>query len=199
MIKVALTGNIGSGKSTVVHIFSTLGVPVFYADKEAKLLYNDDNIKKAVREYFGDIVFDQYHEVDFNLLASKIFSDESALRKINEIIHPGVFRRYASWAEQNSDVAYTLHEAAIVFENHLEGHFDAVINVSAPEHIRMERVIKRDGVSTDQFFARAKNQWPEEEKNKKSDFIIVNDGKHFLIPQVMEIHHKLYAISEDKV
>ena len=191
MIKVALTGNIGSGKSTVVRIFSTLGVPVFYADKEAKLLYKDQRIKKAVRKYFGSAVFDRKQEVDFKKMAAIVFNDALALGEINKIIHPAVFDRYADWMEENKKAAYTLHEAAIVFENHLEDHFDALINVTAPEQIRMERVVKRDGINAEKFHARAKNQWLEEEKNKKSDFIIINDGKQFLIPQILEIHRKL--------
>ena len=194
MIRVALTGNIGSGKSTAVQIFSSLGIPVFHADREAKLLYKDPEIKKAVSAVFGDTVFEG-QEIDFKKLAAVVFNDTKALRKINEIIHPGVYRKYDSWLKENEDAAYTIHEAAIVFENHLEGHYDVIINVTAPEFVRLERVTRRDGVSADQFYARANKQWPEERKNKKSDFVIINDGKHFLIPQVMNIHTKLTELA----
>ena len=191
MIKVALTGNIGSGKSTVVKIFSIIGIPVFCADQEAKLLYKDPNIKEAVWDYFGNTVFNQQKEVDFKKLASSVFNDEHALRKINEIIHPGVFKKYNEWLMQNDSYDYTIHEAAIIFENKLENHFDIIINVSAPENIRMERVIKRDGISPEQFYNRARHQISDNEKNKKADYVVINDGKQFLIPQIMQIHKKI--------
>lgn len=191
MIKVALTGNIGSGKSTVIRIFETLDVPVFYADKEAKLLYGQPEVKEAVRSAFGSSVFNDQNEVDFKKLAGVVFKDENALQKINEIIHPLVYQKYKNWLEEHREAPYTLHEAAIVFENGLEHHYDMIINVSAPEPLRLERVTTRDGISPEQFYDRAGKQWPDDEKNKKSDFVIINDGKHFLIPQVMEIHETL--------
>lgn len=188
MIKVALTGNIGSGKSTVVKIFSIIGTPIFCADQEAKLLYKNPIIKKAVWDYFGDIVFNRQNEVDFKKLANSVFNDERALRKINEIIHPGVFKKYNKWLMQHDNYDYTIHEAAIIFENKLEHHFDIIINVSAPEKIRLERVIKRDGISPEQFYNRAHHQLPDDEKNKKADYVVFNDGKEFLIPQIIQIH-----------
>ena len=196
MIKVALTGNIGSGKSTVTRIFETLDIPVFHADREAKLLYRQQEVKEAVRSAFGQEVFDESGEIDFRKLAAVVFKSEQSLRKINEIIHPLVYQRYQEWLKENEQAPYTLHEAAIVFENRLEHHYDIIINVSAPENVRMQRVVSRDGVSTEQFYERAKNQWPEEEKNNKSDFVIVNDGNHFLIPQVMNIHKSLLRTTD---
>ena len=188
MIKVALTGNIGSGKSTVVKIFSVIGIPVFCADLEAKLLYKNPVIKKAVSDYFGNTVFNKQNEVDFKKLANSVFNDENALRKINEIIHPGVFKKYSAWLKQHNSYDYTIHEAAIIFENKLEHHFDMIINVSAPEKIRLERVVKRDGISPEQFYERTRYQLPNDNKNSKADYIVFNDGKQFLIPQIMDIH-----------
>ena len=188
MIKVALTGNIGSGKSTVVKIFSVIGIPVFCADWEAKLLYKNPVIKKAVSDYFGNTVFNKQDEVDFKKLANSVFNDENALRKINEIIHPGVFKKYSAWLKQHNSYDYTIHEAAIIFENKLEHHFDMIINVSAPEKIRLERVVKRDGISPEQFYERTRYQLPNDNKNSKADYIVFNDGKQFLIPQIMDIH-----------
>jgi dephospho-CoA kinase len=198
MIKVALTGNIGSGKSTVIRIFESLGIPVFHADKEAKLLYKRQDVKDAVRSAFGDAAFNNSGEVDFKKLAGIVFKDKEALKKINEIIHPLVNQQYNKWLEEYQEIPYTLHEAAIVFENNLEHHYDVIINVSAPTHIRMERVLKRDGITTEQFYERANKQWSEEEKNKRSDFVIINDGKRFLIPQVLEIHESLLKTAKEK-
>ena len=122
------------------------------------------------------------------MLAQKVFSDPVSLQTINHIIHPFVFERYNNWLTGKTAYTYTIHEAAIVFENKLEHHFDLIINVTAPEDVRLQRVIKRDGMKAEQFYARAEKQLPDDIKNKKSDFVIFNDGNQFLIPQVMDIH-----------
>lgn len=194
MIKVALTGNIGSGKSTIAHLFSILGIPLFHADMEAKLLYKNKNVKESIRVHFGSRVFNKQNEVDFKQLAKLVFNDPVSLQQINQIIHPLVFEKYKDWLKQNEEQKYTIHEAAIVFENHLENHYNLIINVSATEKVRMNRVMQRDGISKEQFEERARNQWPDEEKNKKADFVIFNNGDQFLIPQVMEIHEKIIHI-----
>jgi dephospho-CoA kinase len=194
MIKVALTGNFGSGKSTVAHLFSVLGIPVFHADAEAKLLYKDADVKQIILDLFGKDVFDADDDVDFKQLAKLIFNDPQSLQQINQIIHPLVFKRYNDWLAQNKEQKYTIHEAAIVFENHLEHHYDLIINVTASEKIRMNRVMQRDGITERQFQARAKNQWTDDKKNKKADFIIFNDGDQFIIPQVMQIHKEIIHI-----
>ena len=188
MIKVAVTGNIGSGKSTVVKIFTSIGIPVFHADYEAKLLYKEERVKKLVHQYLGDAVFNENKDIDFKLLAQKVFSNPASLQTINHIIHPFVFERYNNWLLGKTAYTYTIHEAAIVFENKLEHHFNLIINVTAPENVRLQRVIKRDGMKAEQFYARAEKQLPDDVKNKKSDFVIFNDGNQFLIPQVMDIH-----------
>lgn len=191
MIKVALTGNIGSGKSTVAHLFSILGIQVFHADAEAKLLYKDANVKQFILALFGKQVFDTDGEVDFKQLAKVIFNDSQSLQQINRVIHPLVFKKYSDWMVQNKDQKYTIHEAAIIFENHLEHHYDLIINVSASEKVRMNRVMRRDGLTEAQFQERANNQWPDDKKNKKADFIIFNDGDQFLIPQVIQIDKQI--------
>ncbi len=194
MIKVALTGNIGSGKSTIAQLFSIVGIPVFHADIEAKLLYKDDEIKHKIYTYFGEGVFNSDHDVDYKQLAKVVFNNANSLDQINKIIHPLVFKKYNEWLEQNKDYKYSIHEAAVIFENHLEHHYDLIINVSASEKVRKDRVIQRDGITAEQFKARAKNQWPDDKKNKIADFVIFNNGDQFLIPQVMEIHNHLIQL-----
>jgi dephospho-CoA kinase len=191
MLKVGLTGNIGSGKSTVVKIFSILGIPVFHADYEAKLLYRDEEVKKAVKKHFGDQILNAQNEVDFKLLAQVVFNDPESLRQINTIIHPLVFNRYNEWLKLHQAYSYTIHEAAVIFENQLEHHYDLIINVTAPSEVRMKRVMQRDNVTSEQFYARAGKQLPDNEKNNRSDRIIYNDGQQFLIPQIMNIHNDL--------
>ena len=191
MIKVGLTGNIGSGKSTVSKIFSTLNVPVFFADMEAKLLYSETEVKKEIKSGIGDQVFDSNGEVDLKLMAELIFNNKEALLKINRIIHPRTLSKYHQWLKNHKQHIYTLHESAILFENNLQDHFDKIINISAPFETRLIRVSERDGIKREKVIERMKNQMPDEEKNKLADFIIVNDGNQLLIPQVIEIDKKL--------
>ena len=191
MLKTAITGNIGSGKSTVCKIFESLGVPVFYADTEAKKLYRDPSVLSMVKKIFGSDVFDESQQLIRQKLASIVFRDPEALKTLNAIIHPKLMEKYQRWLNENARHHYTLHEAAVIFENGLEKQFDVIINVSCPEEIRLERIKKRDMLPEEEIRNRMKRQWPEEKKNKLSDMVIINDGKRFLIPQVMEIHKKL--------
>jgi len=191
MIKVGLTGNIGSGKSTVSKIFSTLNVPVFLADMEAKLLYSEAEVKKEIKSGIGNQVFDSNGEVDLKLMAELIFNNKEALLKINRIIHPRTLSKYQQWLKDHKQHIYTLHESAILFENNLQDHFDKIINISAPFETRLKRVTERDGIEQRKVIERMKNQMPDEEKNKLADFVIVNDGNQLLIPQVIEIDKKL--------
>lgn len=191
MLKVAITGNIGSGKSTVSKIFQSLDIPVFIADNEARLLYDEADVREEIRQNFTEHVFDEKDEIDLKKLANIIFSDEKALKKINAIIHPRTLLKYQSWLESHSDYVYTLHESAILFENKLQHHFDQTINVTAPEELRVKRVMERDGVTYEAVHARIKNQLSESEKNKRANFVINNDGKTFLIPQILELDKKL--------
>ncbi len=194
MIKVALTGNIGSGKSTVSRIFNSLNVPVFHADMEAKLFYTEDEVKETVRKTFGKKVFNASNEVDFKALAEVIFNDKQALTKINRIIHPLTLKKYKRWLSKHKDSNYTIHESAILFENDLQHHFDKIINVTAPLEVRLKRVIERDNLSPDNILDRMKNQMTEAEKNSLADYVIENDGNRFLIPQVIDINNKLLKV-----
>jgi len=191
MLKTAITGNIGSGKTTVCRIFESLGVPVFYADTEARKLYYDEEVINAVENAFGREVFDDNRQLLRQKLADIVFHDPAALKTLNGIIHPRLILRYTNWLQQRETYPYTLHEAAIIFENGLEKSFDRIINVSCPENIRLERIKKRDSLSDNEIKSRMQWQWPDEKKNKLSDFVIVNDGSRFLIPQIIKIHKEL--------
>ncbi len=191
MIKVAITGNIASGKSTACKVFETLGVPVFYADWEARQLYQNKLIQQQVKRAFGENIFDHNNQLNRVKLASIVFNDAQALQTINDIIHPNLMKRYFEWLKDHEKSIYTLHEAAVIFENGLQKYFDKVINVSAPLELRILRIMKRDGLSLQAIRNRIQMQWSDEKKNKMSDFIIYSDNKQFMIPQVMNIHQKL--------
>jgi len=191
MLKIGLTGGIGSGKTTVADIFSHLGIPVYYSDAEAKALYFLPEVKEELQKYFGESIFNLQQEIDIKILAQKIFNDTKALNFINEFIHPLVKRKFNDWCEKNAEFKYVIIESAILFESGFYENVDEIIFVSAPETLRISRIIKRDHCTEQDVLARMKQQLDEEKKKESSDYIIYNDEKQLLIPQVLTIHEKL--------
>lgn len=190
MLKIGITGGIGSGKSLVCDVFRKLGVSVFNADLAAKhLMNNAPGIKQKIIDTFGANVYLKDNSLDRKKLASIIFNDKIALEKINAIIHPEVRDFFDTWAEQQK-TAYVIQEAAILFETGQIEQFDIIVLVTAPIDIKIERVMQRDKISREQVMDRMKNQLPDNEKISKSDFVIVNDGQQMLLPQILNIHNK---------
>lgn len=194
MTIVGITGGIGSGKSTVCKVFETLGIPVFNSDDEAKSVYTDfPEILEAVRSQFGDTVFSG-GELNKAALASIVFENKEALRKLNQLIHPLVRSKFEKWVEkQNSP--YVLREAAILIESGAAADCDFVILVKAPESVRIERVLLRNGLSEAQIKQRMTAQMSDDEKSSKSDFIVNNDGSELVLPQILKIHQSLLQSS----
>lgn len=191
MIKAGLTGNIGSGKSTVARIFQALGVPVFHADQEAKNLYRDKAVLQEVTEAFGKEVINEAGELDKARFASIIFSDKEKLRQINTIIHPKVRQKYYDWLELHQNLPYTLQEAAIMIESGLYKKLDRIIVVAAPKQERLQRISNRDGFDKQEILKRMDNQFPESKLRTYADFVIENHDHQLVIPQVLEIHKTL--------
>ena len=190
MIKVGLTGGIGSGKSIVARIFQVLGIPVFNSDQAARdLMESDPDLKNALFDRFGSSVYID-GKLDRKKLGSIVFNDPQALKDLNSLVHPAVRKAFSKWADrQNSQ--YVLMESAILAETGGHRNFDRTIVVSAPEDLRVQRVMKRDGVGEEIVRARMRNQATEEERLKISDHVIVNDDRQLVIPQVLAIHNKL--------
>ncbi|MGP8215905.1 MAG: dephospho-CoA kinase [Bacteroidia bacterium] len=186
MLKVGVTGGIGSGKSTVCRIFECLGIPVFHADNAGRrLLSEDDEVKKKVAALFSEKVIIN-GVPDRKKIASLVFNNPEKLRQLNAIIHPKVRVELAKWAEKQN-AKWVIEEAAILFESGAYKNLDLIIVVSAPEDIRIKRVMARDGITEESIRERMKNQITEEERRKRADFIIENDEKQLLIPQALEI------------
>ncbi len=191
MIKVGITGGIGSGKSIVSLVFSALGVPVYYADERANLLMNkDQSIINGLISKFGNNIYNNFL-LDRKKLASIIFTDKDALRYVNGLVHPAVGRDSEIWFRSLVNVTYAIKEAALFFESGTDKEVDFMITVIAPLDIRYKRVMDRDGVTREQVMKRMENQLSDEDKISKSDFIIINDDKISVLEQVLNIHHTI--------
>lgn len=191
---IGLTGGIGSGKSTVCRIFEVLNVPVFYADDEAKALYESAEVVASVTRLLGHEVLNEAGKIDRKKMAAIIFEDAEKLLQIQQLIHPLVKKRFEEWKEDYQKQAlYCIREAAILIESGAYKDCDKIIVVTAPEEVRIQRVMLRDKVSRQEVLSRMAHQMQESERLKYADFVINNDGNQPLIRQVMQIHHQLLA------
>lgn len=192
-MRVAITGNIGSGKSYVSDLFKSLGVPVFDSDREAKLLYDLPEVRQKMVERFGANIYNEEGALDRRLMASKVFADACALGYVESVLYPVLNKRFTDWADQQG-TPYVLYESALIFEKHLEEMFDAIIVVAASESVRIRRVMTRDRCTEEQVRARMAMQLPQSEKVTKADFVIVHeadDEDEALMKQVWQIHSEL--------
>jgi dephospho-CoA kinase len=191
--RIGITGGIGSGKTTVCEIFESLGIPVYYADTEAKkIMVSHHVVKKKIIEILGAEAYHNNGKPNRPYIASKIFADKQLLNSVNGVVHPAVQADSDRWFEKAIENApYAIKEAALLVENGSYRHMDALIVVTCPEDIRIDRVMKRDHLPREKVVKKLQNQLPESDKIAVADYIIVNDGEHALIPQIIEIHHKL--------
>ena len=189
MRRVGITGGIGSGKSTVCRILRVLGVPVFEADAEGRtLLTHDPDVIDAVRERFGpDLIGEQ--GVDRQALARIVFNDPAALQDLNAIVHPAVRMAFARWADAQH-APYVVMEAAILAESGGRSQVDDLVVVSAPEDLRVQRVMARDGVDEQAVRDRMANQLTDAEREAQADAVLVNDERRLLLPQVLALHER---------
>lgn len=191
MIRVGITGGIGSGKTVVCKIFQRLGVPVFFADDEAKVILNEDSeIKEQLKQIYGQDIYTK-NGINKAKLASIIFNDLRELEKVNKLIHPKVRSRFFNWTSKYTSHPYVIEEAAVLFESGAYKDLDINVLVYASEELRIKRVMERDQVDREHVLSRMQNQMSEEEKKKLADKIINNDGEQMIIPQVLSIDEQI--------
>jgi len=189
MIKMGITGGIGSGKSTVCSLFQVLGIPVYNADNEAKnLMVNDIALKNNIINLMGPETYIN-GELNREFIASKVFKDTDLLKKLNDIVHPAVKKDFIAWSESQK-APYVIYEAALMIESGSYKLMDKIIVVAAPMKLRIARVCLRDNASIEKVKDRINNQLTQKDMLKYADHVITNDGKKSLIKQVIELHLK---------
>ncbi len=187
-LKIGITGGIGAGKSIICNIFKVLGVPVYNADQEAKnIMHKSKEVRSSLVTEFGEAVYTDKGELDRKFLAAQVFGSEERLKILNGIVHPAVIKDAEDWAEQQQ-FAYSLKEAALLFESGSYTKLDYTILVTAPEDVRIARVVGRDYITAEQVKERISKQMTDEEKVVLADFVIINDGVQALLPQVLALH-----------
>ena len=190
MLKIGLTGGIGSGKTTVAKVFEVLGIPVYYADVAAKRLMNEDeNLKQQIISHFGNASYAD-GKLNRQYLSSLVFNNKENLELLNSLVHPATIADAAVWFSKQKS-PYVLKEAALLFESGTAAGLDFVIGVTAPETIRMKRVMERDGVTAAEVKKRIQHQMEESIKMRLCDFVIHNNEQEMVTPQVLKLHEQL--------
>jgi dephospho-CoA kinase len=195
MLKIGLTGGIGSGKSTVAEIFKVLGVPVFVADEVAKSLLNDAEVIDFYRKTLGNEIIGP-QGIDKKKAAAILFQQPRLVEKINAFIHPLVDQRFDAWCDQYTTVPYVIKESAILFETGLYKKLDFTLLVTAPVDLRIDRLRTARHMDIAEINKRMQHQWADEEKIKLASWIIYNDNQHAVLPQVLDIHQQILSLTE---
>ena len=194
MKRIGLTGGIGSGKSTVAHIFEVLGIPVYYADAASKRLMNEDeDLKDKIRKAFGETAY-LNGELNRKYLSELVFNDPEKIKLLNSLVHPATIEDALNWM-QGQTGTYIIKEAALIFESGSNKDLDYVIGVKSPIELSIKRAMARDNITEEQVKARMNKQMDEESKIRLCDYVIVNDEKEMLIPQVLALHEKFLELA----
>jgi dephospho-CoA kinase len=194
MQKIGITGSIGSGKSIVCKIFEQLGVPVYYADERAKILMiSNAEIITKVKLLFGNESYSETGELNRKHLSDIAFNNKDLLTKLNQIVHPIVFKDFDNWLfeKEQLNIKYIIKEAALMFETDSYKKIDKFIVVTAPMELRISRTMQRDSILKEQVLSRMNNQLSQEEKLAKADYEIINNEEISLIEQVFSLHYQL--------
>lgn len=188
LLKIGITGCIGSGKSTVSKIFAQLGVPVYDADSRAKeLMVTSSEIIEGIKKLFGEESYHSDGTLNRKQISSIAFQNKNLLKKLNGLVHPAVLTDFDQWCKQQNS-AYIIKEAALMFESDSHTQVDKIIVITAPENLRISRTMQRDQIAEVEVLNRMKNQWSEDDKLRRADFEIKNNEVELLIPQVLKLH-----------
>lgn len=193
MLKIGLTGGIGSGKSAVAGIFKVLDIPVFDADTAAKMVMErDEGLILSIQKLLGEGSY-KNKKLNSQFIANIVFSDHYKLEQLNALVHPATIAAANNWMKEQITL-YVIKEAALLFEANSNKNLDYVIGVFAPQPLRIKRVMERDNITKEQVLARMGRQMNEEEKMKLCDFVVINDEQQLLIPQILQLHEKFLAM-----
>jgi len=199
MLKIGITGGIGSGKSTISKVFEVLGIPVFYADDAAKQVMTTDPILiAALKDTFGNEAYFEDGSLNRKHIANIVFNNPAELAKLNAITHPAVFRAFDNWLAETHNAPYVMKEAALMFESGSAKLCDKNILVYAPLEMRINRVVKRDGLSRAEVESRNARQFTDEQKLKLADYVITNDDSQLVIPQILALHQQFLTLAASK-
>ena len=195
VLRIGLTGGIGSGKTTVAGIFEVLGIPVYYADEAAKKLMNENPaLKEKIISHFGSNAY-KNGVLNRSYIGQQVFKDKEKLSLLNSLVHPVTIQNGNEWMQQQK-TPYAIKEAALIFESGSQHDLDYVIGIYAPESLRISRTMKRDNLNAEAVMMRMKNQMSEDEKMKLCDFVIHNDEQQPVLQQVLTVHEQLLAIAK---
>ncbi len=195
MLKIGLTGGIGSGKTTVAAIFEVLGIPVYYSDKASKrLMVENEALKASIINHFGTAAYSD-GILNRKFLAEQVFNNKEKLALLNSLVHPVTIKDAADWFDIQT-APYVIKEAALIFESGSDKYLDYVIGVEAPQALRIQRAIDRDKISRQEVEARIGKQMDEAEKMQLCDFVIVNDEHQMVTPQVLALHEKFLEMAK---
>ena len=187
---IGLTGGIGSGKTMVAEYFKSLEIPVYIADEESRKLMTSDNIINALSNEFGNEILEN-GILNREKLAQLVFNNPKKLQKLNSIVHPEVKKHFDNWVEKHKNYPFVVKEAAILFESGSYKYCDTIITVTAPLETRLQRVMKRDKTDRESVLKRIENQWTDEQRIAKSNYVIHNLSVESTKKQVDEILKKL--------
>lgn len=197
MLKIGLTGGMGSGKTTVSKIFAVLGTPVFNADDIAKeVMHTNEGLKRGIIDLFGDEAY-IHGALNRKHIAGVVFNDKYKLEQLNALVHPVTLAMADEWMRKQA-TPYVIKEAALMFEAGGAAFLDHVIGVYAPQHLRLQRVMHRDTIGREQVLARMNNQLDESIKMKLCDFVVINDEQEAVLPQVLRLHKRFLDMAERK-
>lgn len=196
MLKIGITGNIGSGKTTISKVFELLGVPVFYADDAAKaVMVQDAELITGIKQSFGQASYFEDGSLNRKHIAGIVFNNNDELLKLNALVHPAVFRAFDQWVLKQSAV-YILKEAALLFESGSNKDCDRTVMVTAPLELRLQRILKRDNITRAEAESRNAKQFDEEKKKALANDLICNDDTQLVIPQVLALHQLYLSLAK---